>query len=56
MAKSVDPDATAHFDPSHLNLYGLLMYLYRSTGLKELNVKQPTTLTYNFKIQLFDAQ
>ena len=36
MAKSVDPNQTAHYEPSHLDLHCLHWLLYRSTGFKEL--------------------
>ena len=31
LANSVDPDETAHYEPSHLDLHCLHKYLYRST-------------------------
>ena len=34
--KSVDPDETARYEPSHLYLHCLQWYLYWSVGLKEL--------------------
>ena len=36
MANSADPDETAHYEPSHLDLHRLHSYLYRSVGLKGL--------------------
>ena len=36
MANSVDPDATACDEPSHLDLYGLGRYLFWSAGMKGL--------------------
>ena len=36
MANSVDPEETAHCEPSHLDLYCLHRYLFGSTGLKGL--------------------
>ena len=36
MANSVDPDETACYKPSHLNLHCLQKYLFYSTGLKGL--------------------
>ena len=35
MANSVDPDKMAHYEPSHLDLHCLHIYL--PTGLKRLN-------------------
>ena len=34
MANSVDPDETAHYEPSHLDLHCLHRYLFWSAGLK----------------------
>ena len=34
MANSVDPDKTAHYKPSHLDLHCLQRYLYGSVGMK----------------------
>ena len=34
MANSVDPDETARYKPSHLNLHCLHRYLFWSAGLK----------------------
>ena len=34
MASSVDPDETAHYEPSHQNLQSLKRYLYWSVGMK----------------------
>ena len=36
MANSVDPDETAHYDPSHQDLHGLQKHVLFA-GLKELN-------------------
>ena len=36
MTKSADPDETAHNEPSHLGLYCLHRYLFRSSGPKWL--------------------
>ena len=36
MANSVDPDETARYEPSHLDLHFLHRYLFRSVGLKEV--------------------
>ena len=36
LANSVDPDETAHYGPSHLDVYYLCRYLYRSTELRGL--------------------
>ena len=36
MANSVDPDETAHYEPSHLDLHCLQKYLYWSAGMKAL--------------------
>ena len=36
LINSVDPDETAHFEPSHLDLHCLHKYLYWSIGLKGL--------------------
>ena len=33
MANSIDPDETAHDEPSHLDLYCLRRYLYWSAGM-----------------------
>ena len=41
-ANSVDPDDTAHYEPSHLDLHCLHMYLFWSTGLKELTQDNKT--------------
>ena len=38
MANSVDPDEMAHYEPSHLDPRCLHRYLYRSTGIKGLNL------------------
>ena len=38
MANSVDPDETAHYEPSHLDLHCLQKYLYWSIGMKEVNI------------------
>ena len=37
MANSVDPDETAHYEPSHLDLHRLQKYMSSSTGLKAVN-------------------
>ena len=37
MVNSIDPDETAYFELSHLDLHCLRKYLYWSTVLKELN-------------------
>ena len=42
MTKSVDPDETARYEPSHLNLHCLQGYLFWSTMLKGLWVKLET--------------
>ena len=34
MNNSVDPDETAHYEQSHLDLHCLQKYLIKSTGLK----------------------
>ena len=34
MASNVDPDETAHYEPSHQNLQSLKRYLYWSVGMK----------------------
>ena len=39
LANSVDPDETAHYEPSHLDLHCLHRHLYQSMGLKGLIVK-----------------
>ena len=36
MANSVDPDETAHYEPSHLDLHCLQKYLSWSNGLTGL--------------------
>ena len=36
MANSVDPDETAHYEPSHLDRLCLQRYLFLSAGLKGL--------------------
>ena len=36
MANSVDPDETAHYEPSHLDLHCLYKYLFWSARLKGL--------------------
>ena len=36
MANSVDPDETAYYEPSHLELHCLHIYLFWSAGLKGL--------------------
>ena len=36
LANSVDPDETAHYEPSHLDLHCLHWYLFWSTGLNGL--------------------
>ena len=36
MTNSVDPDEMARYEPSHLDLYCLLRYLYWPAGLKGL--------------------
>ena len=38
MANSVDPDETAHYEPSHLDLHYLQRYLCWSVGMKGLNI------------------
>ena len=38
IAKSVDPDETAHDEPSHQDLHCLHTYLVWSTGMKELRL------------------
>ena len=35
MGNSVDPDGTAHYEPSHQNLHCLHRYLFWSAVLKE---------------------
>ena len=37
MANCVDPDETAHYEPSHLELHCLHKHLFWSTRLKRLN-------------------
>ena len=39
MTKSVDPDETAHCEPSHLDLHCFQRYLYQSVGMKGLTLK-----------------
>ena len=39
MANSVDPDKTALYEPSHLNLHCLQRYMYKSAGMKGLTLK-----------------
>ena len=34
----MDPDETARYEPSHLDLHCLQKYLYWSTGMKGLNL------------------
>ena len=36
-ANSVDPDETAHYEPSHLDLHCLKRFVYLSAGMRELN-------------------
>ena len=36
MVNSADPDETAHYKPSHLDLHCLQSYLYWSAGIKGL--------------------
>ena len=36
MPKSADPDGTARYEPSHLDLHCLQRYLYWSEGMKGL--------------------
>ena len=36
MTNSVDPDETAHYEPSHLDLHCLHSYLFWSKGIKGL--------------------
>ena len=36
MANSIDPDETAHYEPSHLDLHCLQRYWFWPAGLKEL--------------------
>ena len=38
MANSVDLDEMAHYEPSHLDLHRLHMYLLWFAGLKELTI------------------
>ena len=38
MTNSVDPDETAHDEPSHLDLHGLQKYLYWSAGMEGLSL------------------
>ena len=38
MANIVDPDETARYEPSHLDLHCLQRYVFWSTGLKELQI------------------
>ena len=40
MPNSVDPDETAHYEPSHLDLHCLQSYLYWSAGMKGLRKKK----------------
>ena len=40
MANSEDPDGTARYEPSHLDLHCLHRYLFWSAGLKVLNSKK----------------
>ena len=47
MANCVDPDKMAHYEPYHLALHCLPMYLYRSAGLKELIPFTSSNLTIN---------
>ena len=39
MAKCVDPDKTAHYEPSHLDLHCLHRYWFCSAGLKRFIMK-----------------
>ena len=38
MINSVNPDETAHDEPSHLDLHSLQKYLFWSTGLRHINL------------------
>ena len=44
IANSVDPDETARYEPSHLDLHCLQRYLYWSAGLKGLNERAVSSL------------
>ena len=48
MANSVDPDETAHYEPSHLDLHCLTCYWFWSAGLKVLT-KQKDEKTIMFQ-------
>ena len=45
MANSVDPDETAHDEPSHQDLHYLHRYLVWSAGLKGFNFQTPQLFT-----------
>ena len=47
MANNVDPDVTANYEPSHLNLQCLQRYLYCSAWLKGLKTSELTRTNNN---------
>ena len=47
MANSVDPDETAHYEPSDLELHCLQRYLYWSAGMKRFNPMTILVLKFN---------
>ena len=53
MANSEDPDETAHYEPSHLDLLCLQKYVSWSTGLKGLTLKVPITTAADNSLKFF---
>ena len=53
MANNEDPDETAHYEPSHLDLLCLQKYVSWSTGLKGLTLKAPITTAADDSLKFF---
>ena len=51
MVNSVDPDETARYEPSHLDLHCLHMYLSWSDGLEELKSVMIMMIINQFIVQ-----
>ena len=49
MANRVDPDETAHYELSHLNLHNLQRYLCWFAGMKRLTTEQASFIVPDVK-------
>ena len=50
-ANSVDPDETARYEPSHLDLHCLHRYMFWSAVLKGLTMASYTKTYFSFKLE-----